>query len=157
MAQGTLQVFDEAGLNSVDADNLFDPADTFKVMLITQQVGGTPTITKSDATPDSADYTEVSGTNYTAGGEALTTPSLTEAAGVTTFDDTGAASVSWTQHASGPTNIKTALLYNSTHAGTNDAIAFIDMTTDGTTAISLADGDITLTWGASGILTVTVS
>jgi len=155
MAQGTLTVFEEAGLNMVDSDNILDPADTFKVMLISEQVGGTPTITAADATPDSSDYTEVSGTGYTAGGEALTTPALTEAGGVTTFDDSGAASVSWTQNGAGPTNIKTALLYNSTHAGTNDAIAFIDMTADGTTAISLQAGDITLTWGASGIITVT--
>ena len=60
----------------------------------------------------------------------------------------------WTQHASGPTNIKTGILY---YDDANDyALGFIDMTTDaGTTAISLADGDITVQFNASGIITIT--
>lgn len=154
MAQGTLKLFEEFADYIADGSHDFD-ADSFKVMLITQQVGGTPTITAADATPDSADYTEVTGTGYTAGGEALTTPTFTEAAGVATFDD-GAASITWSQNGAGPTNIKTALLYNTSHVGTNDAIGYIDMTADGTTAISLQAGDITITWGSS-IFTVTVT
>ena len=46
-----------------------------------------------------------------------------------------------------PTDIRTALIYNTTHAGTNDAIAYIDMTANGTTPISLQDGDITINSG----------
>jgi hypothetical protein len=122
--------------------------DTFKCALITTLP------TKAQATPDFADFTEVSGTNYTAGGETLTV-TLTEVGGVTTWDST--ANPSWTQHAAGPTNIVAALIYNTTHVGTNDAVAFIDMTTDGgTTPISLVDGDISITFNASGIYTTTV-
>ena len=116
-------------------------------MLISNQVGGTPTITAADATPDSADYTEVTGTGYTAGGEAITV-TWTEAGGTATFEVT-TATTTWTQDASGPTNINTALIYNTTHAGTNDAVAFMDMRDGGTTAISLQDGDITITWAAN--------
>lgn len=143
MAQGTLTLFEEFSKNIGDGSHDLD-ADSFKVMLITQQVGGTPTITAADATPDSADYTEVTGTGYTAGGEAITV-TWTEANGTATFQVTSGAT-SWTQNGAGPATIKTALIYNTTHAGTNDAIGFIDMTTDGTTAISLIDGDITITW-----------
>ena len=153
MALGTLTLFEEFSKYLANGDHDMD-GDGFKVMLITNGV----VATAADLTPDSADYTEVSGgTSYTAGGEALTTPNLAEVGGVTTFDDTGAASVSWVQDASGPSTIYQAILYNTTHAGTNDAIAFIDMTTDGgTTPADLKAGDITITWGASGIFTITI-
>jgi hypothetical protein len=143
MAQGTLTLFEEFSLNIGNGDHDLD-GDAFKVMLISNQVGGTPTITAADTTPDSSDYTEVTGTGYTAGGESITV-TWTEANGTATFQVTSGAT-SWTQNGAGPTDIKTALIYNTTHAGTNDAIGFIDMTTDGTTAISLVDGDITITW-----------
>ena len=143
MAQGTLALFEEfsktIGDGSHDLDN-----DVFKVMLITEQVGGTPTITPGDLSPDSSDYTEVTGTGYTAGGETITC-TYTEVGGTATFQVTS-GTVTWTQNGAGPATIKTALVYNTTHAGTNDAICFIDMTADGTTAISLQDGDITLTF-----------
>ena len=145
MAAGDLAVFNEAKQNI--GNTLLDLSITtdFSVMLITTL----PTV--SDVTPDTADYTEVSGSNYTAGGIALTT-SWNEATGTVTFDST--VNPSWTQHASGPTNIKAALIYSETAVG-EDALAFIDMTTDGgTTAISLVDGDISITFHANGIFTL---
>lgn len=149
MAQGTVTVFEEftkyIGDGSHDLDN-----DTFKCMLI----NNTTVPTAATATPDSADFTEVTGTGYTAGGESLTI-TWTEAGGTATFDST--VNPSWTQNGAGPTDIYYAIIYNTTHAGTNDAVAFVDMTADGgTTPISLQSGDITLTWGASGIFTLAV-
>ena len=145
MAQGTLTVFEEFRKFIGDGSHDLD-SDSFKVALIT-------TIpTAADATPDLADFTEVTGTNYTAGGEAAAA-TWVEAAGVATWD---LADVGWTQSGAGPTDIKAALLYNTTHAGTNDAIAFIDMTVDGgTTPISLVDGDINIAFNASGVFTLT--
>lgn len=148
MAQGTLTVFEAfaetIGDGSHDLDN-----DTFKVMLISNQVGGTPTIAADDLTPDSGDYTEVVGTNYAPGGGGTAGAALT-----VTYSQTGGAcpftvtsgTITWTQHAAGPTDIRTALLYNTTHAGGNDAIAFIDMTANGVDPVSLVDGNITLTF-----------
>lgn len=148
MAQGTLKVFEEFALFIGDGAHDLN-SDSFKAALITTLPVDTQT------TPDLADFTEVTGGNYTAGGEALTT-TYTEAAGVATFDSS--ANPSWTQSGTGPTDIKAALIYNTTHAGTNDAVAFIDMTTDGgTTPISLQDGDISITFNASGIFTLTVT
>lgn len=143
MARGDLALFEEFSDYIADGSHDLDN-DSFKVMLISEQVGGTPTISVSDTTPDSGDYTEVSGGGYTAGGEAITC-TWTETGGTATFQVTS-GDTTWSQNGTGPTNIKTALVYNTTHAGTNDAICFIDMTTDGTTAISLQDGDITLSW-----------
>lgn len=145
MAQGTLALFEKFSKYIGDKSHDLDTGtDVYKVMLISEQVGGTPTITAADASPDTSDYTEVSGTNYTAGGETITV-TWTEAAGVSTWQVIS-GTVTWTQNGAGPTNIKTGLVYNSTHGGTNDAIAFVDMTADGTTAVSLVDGDVTLTF-----------
>ena len=144
MAQGDLTVYEEFRLYIGDGSHDLN-SDTFKVALITTLP------TASDATPDFADYTEVSGTGYTGGGETAAA-TYTEAAGTATFD---IADVSWTQNGAGPTNIKAAIIYNTSHVGTNDAVAFVDMTTDGgTTAISLVDGDISITFNASGVFTL---
>lgn len=145
MAQGTLALFELFAKHIGDKSHDLDVAtDVYKVMLVSEQVGGTPTIAPGDASPDSSDYTEVVGTNYAAGGETITI-SWTEAAGVATWQVTS-GTITWSQHAAGPTDIKTAVIYNSSHLGANDAIGFVDMTADGTTAVSLVDGDVTLTF-----------
>ena len=145
MAQGTVTLFEEFSKYIGDGSHDLD-ADSFKVALLSDVIG--TGINASDATPDFADYTEVTGgTSYTAGGEAITA-TWTELNGTATFEVT-TATTTWTQDASGPTNINTALIYNTTHAGTNDAVAFMDMRDGGTTAISLQDGDITITWAAN--------
>lgn len=124
-------------------------SDTFKVALInndaTVPAAGT-------ATPRWADFSanEVSGTGYTAGGATLSGTSTAEAAGVTTFDDTG--NVTWSQNGAGPTDIYWAVLYNDT-AAADQAVGFLDMGGP----VSLVDGDVSITWNASGILTVTVT
>ena len=124
-------------------------SDTFKVGLIdntaTEPVAGT-------ATPRWADFSgnEVSGTGYSAGGATLSGTSTAEVGGVTTFDDTG--NVTWSQNGAGPTNIYWAVLYNDT-AAADQAVGFLDMGGP----VSLVDGDVSITWNASGILTVTVA
>lgn len=157
MAQGTFTLFEEFALSIGNGMHDFD-SDTFSVILVSDPITGMATT----ATPDRADFTEVTaGGGYTTGGITLATPVYTEAAGVATFDhNAGEASITWTASAGSPTNIKTALLVNDTTAAPAtgyDAIGFIDMTSDdGSTAISLVAGNITITWGASGIFTITV-
>ena len=141
MAQGTVYTFEEFRLNIGDGSHDLN-TDVFNVMLLSNTHN--TTIAVANATPDSADYTEVVGTGYTAGGIALTV-TWTEAAGTATFAISN--SPAWTQNGAGPTDIRTALIYNTSHIGTNDAIAYIDMTADGTTPISLVDGDITINAG----------
>ncbi len=148
MAQGDFTLFEEFADYIGDGSHDLD-GDTFSLILITTLP------TAAQATPDRADFTEVTaGGGYTAGGIALTT-TYTEAGGVATFDSS--TNPSWTASAGSPTNIVAGLLVNDTHVGTNDAIGYIDLTTDaGTTPISLVAGDITVTWNASGVFTVTV-
>ena len=72
---------------------------------------------------------------------------VTEAAGVMTFDDTGAF-VIWAQNAASPQNGDHAVIYHKT---TGLCIVMIDL--DG--PIDMQAGDLTITWNASGIFTIT--
>lgn len=150
MAQGSFTVFEEAKKNmnlstaASDATNGVNlDADSFKIMLISEAIG---VVAASTATPDSGDFTEVTGTNYTAGGNAANI-TVTEVSGTVTV--ALGANVSWTSPGTGgPADIKCAILYSTTHTGTQDAVGVIDMTTDaGTTALDLDNGDITINAG----------
>ena len=124
--------------------------DTLTVALITN--AATEPIAAC-ATPRWADFSanEVAdGNGYTSPGEELSGTSIAEAAGVATLDDSG--NVTWSQNASGFTNAYWAILYNS-EAENDEAIGYLDMGGP----VSLVDGDVSITWNASGILTVTVS
>ena len=145
MAQGDLTLFEEFAVQMGTSEHVFG-TDVIKVALIT-------TIpTAADTTPTLSDYTEVVGTGYTAGGEEITNDTYVEAAGVATFNGDN---ITWSQNALGPGTVKAALLYNDTHAS-DMAFAYVDMTADGSTAISLINGDISITWNGSGIFTTTV-
>jgi hypothetical protein len=147
MARNDWVTFEEFGFDFAnEVHNL--GSDTFKVALI----DNTTPPTAADATPRWADYSgnEVSGTGYTAGGEELSGTSTAEAGGVTTFDDTG--NVTWSQNGAGPTDIYWAILYND-DAASDQAVGFLDMGGP----VSLVDGDVSITWNVSGILTITVT
>ena len=155
MAQGTLTVFNAAaesiGEKLIDLEN-----DTF-FMAFTSTV---PSTSASDPRWGSGGSTnlstdEVSGTNYTAGGNTLGAGSNVLSGAVATFDLADPAQ--WVTDGSGPTNIKSAIIYDNTDAGKR-AWAWIDMTTDGgTTPVSLAAGNIDVAINASGVSTVTRS
>lgn len=161
MAQGTLTLFNEFAESVADGRIDLD-THTFKVALVTLQAGGTPTIAATDAVPcwgaggttNLATSEVAAGGGYTAGGIALTSVTWAQTSGVGTFD---AADVLWTSAASGdPATIKVAVVYSDT-ATNKDAVGFIDMTTDGTTAISLLTGNVGINWNASGLFALTVN
>jgi len=153
MAQGALLVFDDF-LDDLcgKVHNILTGGDTIKLMLI----NNTKVPAADDTTPVKADYTEVSGTGYTAGGETLTITGE-QSSGVFTFDATGDPAASWSKNAAGPTDIYYGIIYNDS-ASNDECIAFIDFTSDGgTTPVSLQDGDITWTPHTGGIFTITIS
>jgi len=151
MAQGDLTVFnafvDDLGKGKHNLDT-----DTFKLALVTNST--VPTATTEDPCwgaggTTNFSSTEVSGTNYTAGGTDITS-TFSTAVAVGTFD--GTTNPSWSQHASGPNNIRWGIIYNDS-ATNKDCVAFIEMGSGAD--ISLADGDISYTFHASGIATIT--
>jgi hypothetical protein len=118
-------------------------SDTIKVALVT-----------SAYTPDqdaheffSSVTNEVTGSGYTAGGATLASKTVTQ-------DNTGnagvfdAADVTW---ASSTITARAAIVYKSTGtASTSALIAYIDFGADK----SSSSGDFVITWGSSGILTL---
>ena len=148
MAQGQLTLFNElskelmSGTHSLNAGG-----NTIKVMLI----DNTTVPTASTVSPTKSDFTEVTGTGYTAGGFAINSGmSLTQvSASFYKWDSTD--NPSWSQNGAGPTDIYYAVIYNDS-AASDECIGFIDMTVDsGVTPISLQAGNVSITWNASGI------
>jgi len=124
---------------SIDLDT-----DSIKVMLVTSAY--TPNI---DTHTKRSDVTnEVSGTGYTAGGSALTTKTVTA-------DNTGdkgvfdADDLTWS---SSTITARGAVLYKARGGASSadELIAYIDFTSD---QIS-SNGNFTIQWNASGILTL---
>jgi hypothetical protein len=149
MARGDLTVFEEAKATIIDGG--WEAADQIWIGLVTNS----PAVVVSDAVPaygagGTTNYTAIATAgNYAAGGELLDTLGnmVVEAAGVMTFDDTG-ASVTWAQHGSNPQTAMFAVVY---HYTTKLCIAMIDLAGP----IDMQAGDLTITWHGSGIFTIT--
>jgi hypothetical protein len=133
MAQGSLSRFDEFNLQLYTGVHDFT-SDTFSLRLIDSLPSA------SEVSPTPGDFTEVSGSGYTAGGQTVTFTITALGSGVYRFDH-DAGDITWSQTGGGPTDIVAGILVNDT-AGV--CIGFIDFTTDnGTTPISLAAENIT--------------
>lgn len=147
MARGDLTVFEEAKATIIEGG--WEAADEIWIGLVTD------VCVASDAVPAYAaggttNYTAIATAgNYAAGGLLLDTLAnmVTEAAGVMTFDDTG-ASVTWAQDGSNPQDADHAVIYHKT---SGLCIAMIDL--DG--PVDMQAGDLTITWNGSGIFTIT--
>ena len=149
MARNDWVTFEEFGLDVSNGEHNLG-GDTFSVRLLnndaTVPVAGT-------ATPRWADFSAnecTQGGGYTTGGEVLTGTSTAEAAGVTTFDAT--ENPTWAATAGSPEDIYWAVLVNDSAAAAQ-CVGFLDMGGP----VSMVDGNVSITWHASGILTVTVS
>lgn len=152
MAQGDLAVFDEAFAYMLDGG--WESADTIKLALITSGLVPVSTLAEPGMNAGATNtFTEVAaGGVYTAGGETLDTygAMVVEASRTMTFDDTG-SSVVWLKQSASPTNCRYAIGYNSSDTGVERAIFWIDL--GGT--VDLVASDLTITWHASGIFTIT--
>lgn len=97
----------------------------------------------SDALFSGISANEVSGSNYTAGGSVLASTTVTESGGTVTFD---AADVTFTQHASGFTNARYAVVYE---VATSKLVSRADFGADK----GNVNGDFTVQMDALGIFT----
>jgi len=117
--------------------------DTIKVMLCTSSY--TPAQNTHGYKSDVDN--EVTGTGYTAGGATLGSKTDTVASNVTTLD---AANTTWSNST---ITARYAVIYKSTGTdSTSPLIGYIDFVENK----SSSDGDFTLTYNASGIITFTV-
>ena len=140
MASGLYGVTFLNGLKNDLALDLDDTtADRFKVMLVTSSYN--PDFGAHDFKADVTN--EITGTGYTAGGESLTSVTLTQAGGTITWD---ADDVTWT---SSTLTARGAVVYDDSL--TNDPlICYIDFGADK----SSSSGDFILSFNASGIFTL---
>ena len=140
----TLVAYDKWWVH-VLTDKLIDlnAASEYKVSLHTS------TYSVSTAHEDFADLTnEVTGTNYTADGNALASVTVVESGGTTTVD---AADTTWSQSGAGFSNARTAVLYHDSGVdATSNLQAYIDFGGDK----GNVTGDLTIQWNASGIFTI---
>lgn len=148
MAVGDFTVFEEAKAYMLDGG--WEPADSIEIQLIL----ATSTPAAGDGpNPKIADYNAATSTE---GAQVLDTWTnmVTEAAGVMTFDDTG-ATVVWAQGGGNSTTVRWAIIYNQTATGpaVDPVIGFLDLGSDR----DLTAGSLTITWDTSpdAIFTIT--
>lgn len=145
MATGDLVVFEEAKAKMLDGD--WASTDDFYCMIC----DNTATPTAATATPVQGDFTQVGAAGtYVTNGTNLGALSVlvTEAGGVMTFDST--TNPTWAQNASNDVDAYWAIVYNFTDAG-KDALCFVDLGGP----VDMAAGALTVTWGGSGLFTIT--
>jgi len=129
----------------LEGDMVAFDTGTYKVMLCTSSY--TP---NQDTHVDKADVdNEVSGTNYTAGGVAIASLSVTQTENVVKVDGTDS---SW---ATSTITARYAVIYDDTEVADADKklVGYIDFGEDK----SSEAGTFQITWHASGILTLTVA
>lgn len=145
MARGDVVVFEEAKAKMLDGD--WASTDHFYCAIC----DNTATPTAGFATPTLGDFTEVgNGGTYTTGGTDLGTLAdlVTEAGGIMTF--LSVVNPTWAQDAGNDADAFWGIIYNYTDAG-KDAVAFVDLGGP----VDMSAGDLTITWSASGIFTIT--
>lgn len=130
--------------NPVDFDD--NATTTAKVALVTASY--IPNVDTHDFWND-VSVNEVSGTGYTAGGNAVGNKSVsTPSSGVVTIDADDPAT--WAQNAAGFTTARYAILYKDTgNTATSPLIAYYDMTSDR----GNVSGDFAIALDAAGIFT----
>lgn len=140
MANWTL--FDNFRLKQINGNalNLAAGGATIKCALITTALAPT---TATDTAWGS--YTEVSGTNYTAGGiDISTSQSVALATGTVKY--TTSVTIKWLQNAAGFSNARYAVLYDSV---SNKLVAWGDLGAN----VGNVSGDLQITIDANGIFT----
>lgn len=144
MAQGDVFIFNDGLENLTNGD--WGAADVMKCAIITDAT--TPVV--GQVAPVLTTYTEVAtGGTYAAGGTtlgALAAACISQSGGVLTFDSS--TNISYDANGSNGTNARWGLIYNSTTA--SECLAYVDL---GTT-VNMQTDNLTITWSASGIFTI---
>ena len=138
-------LFDNFRLKMMDGNalNFSTAGDTLKVSIHT--VTYTPSQANDDFHNDATN--EVSGTNYTAGGDTLASKTLVLASGTVTFD---AADSVFLQSGTGFSNGRHLVLYDDT--GVESTSKLCAFHTEGSDFGNVA-GDLTLEYDANGLIT----
>lgn len=144
----TLNLYDQWRDNVADPARAAAVAGTLKCAIVTS--GYTVDQNLHDFWND-ASASEVSGSNYTAGGNACASPTWSgpDGAGLMTFDASDPAT--WLQHASGFSNGRRAIIYYDT--GTSSTSRLVAYTADFGADSGNVAGDFSVAFNAAGIYT----
>lgn len=143
----TLNIYDQWRDTVADPARAAAISGTLKMAIVTGSY--TPNQNTHDFWND-VSANEVSGTNYTAGGNALATPTWTmSAAGLGTFDASDPAT--WSQSGAGFSNGRRAIIYYDTGVTTTSTL--VAYSNDFGADTGNVAGDLTITLNASGIYT----
>ena len=147
MAAGSFTVYNIAKEKIVRSTIDMD-THTFKVALVGSNAALSASFAGTSTNCQLSDVTQITGTGYTAGGNA-TTIAVSRSGGTVTVDT---SDTTWT---SATITAKGAILYDDT-AANDDMVGFMDLdTTSGTSTVSSSGGDFTIVWNASGLFTLT--
>lgn len=132
-----------SGVGAVDLTSL-----TLKLLIVTSAY--TPNQNTHDFRDDLG-ATEVSGTNYTAGGQTLSTVTATlDGAGLVTID--AADPSAWTQSGTGFSNGRRAIIYVA-RGGASSADELVAYSADFGADLGNVAADLTITLNAAGLIT----
>lgn len=144
MAAGTFTLTNAAKKKLLDGTFDLD-THTFKACLLTAAV---PLTAASAPANYGAITSQVTGTGYTVGGQALASVTLVESTGTVVFD---AADVSW---AASTITAKWIVIYDDS-AASKDVVGFMDLdNTSGSTTVSSASGALTVQWYSTGLFAI---
>jgi hypothetical protein len=147
MAQGDVTFFQVALAKMLDGD--WASTDHFYLAICDD----TATPVAATATPVLGDFTQVgAGGTYVNNGTDLGTLAdlVTQTGAVMKFDS--AVNPTWAKNAGNDVDAHWGVVYNFTDAG-KDALCFVDL--DG--PVDMTAGALTVTWNASGIVTITIT
>lgn len=141
MANGDVTLFTQAKKNLGNGSLDWDTTNTLKVMLVNTGIGAT----QRDTWEDKADVAgEVSLTNYTARGVAIT-PSAPSVTGTEAFYD--ATDAAWTNLGAG--TVSHGIIYEDTGVDATSLLyAYVELTTQPN------GGNYTIAWNASGVFKI---
>lgn len=153
MAAGAFIFPDKAKLNFFSATDLLNPANTFKLALVSS--AWTPAPSTDEVWADVSANEIANGNGYTTGGGTLTSVALTQTAGVVKFTS---AAYQWTASGSGIPAWRRGVVYASgTLNGKVNPIVgyFLGDATPADVPLTTAGNTLTITPNASGILSAT--
>lgn len=148
MAAGDNKIFRDFVLKVNEGQ--YAEADTWSLAFVSDTFAS---VSADTVDPQLSTVTVTSGGNVSASYN-LANFAITRSTNTVTFDADDITSI--TKSGTNPSDVRCAVVYNNTSTN-DDLVCIFDLTSDGSTALDLANNDLAFTFGASGIITATVA
>jgi hypothetical protein len=155
MAAGSIIIPNKAKLNMFSATDLLNPANTFKLALVTSAWTPDNSDTGNEVWGDVSANEIAAGNGYTAGGIALTSVALTQASGTVKFTS---AAAQWTASGTGIPAWRRGVIYavGTLNGKVNPIVGhFLGDSTPADIPLTSSGNTLTVTPNASGLISAT--